>query len=583
MNIRHASRWFWLALALVCLTIPFLANEAATHPQGGAANANLKTAGGLTVVTFTVNPGTIKVYLPDDMRAGDTISGTVIAEPNGQTEEERARNRDALAGFKIDLVGGGRGGETKPQPPILTFNISTAVTASNSNFTFTLPSPAQKTGASGSSTPSTGGNAKLEAFLRTIDDTTPPILPPVEIVVFSDHNSPFQFSPDERVMTTPPPSGATSSPQTTITVPTTSSGAVITPDPKTTPTFVIPPLGQTGRPMVVTGPFDGDSSNTNLDFDPGLKPESVSEFTVGLEYELRAESPRKAVFEAPSNVTGPIEIKLKEGNVETKGTYRNVGVNLSAPKTNLVKGEKTTLTVQVSGLEGIKEDVPLQLDSKGVITMVGGNFQNLRIKPSEVKQDGRYTTTRAITGQQAGGFTVTATVIVNRFDFCLQDDTDLDRLFFFNSFTGDYVFHQRDRRVGYSIVPGRSVIVRGEFTDDSPPVRPGGTPQPGGTVQPGGTTQPGGTVQPGGTTPPGGTDTPPITPTGTTLTGIGKPVMKGCIITLSHNAPDRRVFARLDACTKTGDASVQTNSPKADIKITDKNTTDNTAGSPPPK
>jgi hypothetical protein len=57
--------------------------------------------------------------------------------------------------------------------------------------------------------------------------------------------------------------------------------------------------------------------------------------------------------------------------------------------------------------------------------------------------------------------------------------------------------------------------------------------------------------------------------------------MKGCIITLSHNAPDRRVFAKLDACTKTGDATVETNSPKADIKITDKNTADNTAQSPP--
>ena len=68
-----------------------------------------------------------------------------------------------------------------------------------------------------------------------------------------------------------------------------------------------------------------------------------------------------------------------------------------------------------------------------------------------------------------------------------------------------------------------------------------------------------------------------------TLTGIGRPAMKGCIITLSHNAPDRRVFARLDMCTKTGDASVQTNSPKAEVNITDKDVTNNNAPSPPPK
>ena len=138
---------------------------------------------------------------------------------------------------------------------------------------------------------------------------------------------------------------------------------------------------------------------------------------------------------------------------------------------------------------------------------------------------------------------MTATVIVNRFDCVLQDDTDPNRIFRFNSFTGDYLF-----------------------------ACGGGSCRPDGST---GGTQTGGTStgQPGGP--------PPLPPVN--LTGIGKPAMKGCIITLSHNAPDRRVFARLDACTKTGDASVQTNSPKADIKITDKNTTDNPAGSPPPK
>jgi len=250
-----------------------------------------------------------------------------------------------------------------------------------------------------------------------------------------------------------------------------------------------------------------------------------------------AESPRKIVFESPTNVTGPMGIMVKEGDgPPTMGTYRNVGVNLSAPKTNLMRGERTTLTVEVRGLEGIKEDAPLQLDSKGVITMEGGNFQNLRIRPQEVQPGGRYTTTRAITGQQAGAFTVTATVIVRRFDFGLQDDTDPNRLFHFNSFTGDYIF-----------ACGGGSCRRGT----------GGT---------------------SGQPPTGSSAPPPVT-----LTGTGKPAMKGCIITLSHNAPDRRVFAKLDVCTKSADASVETTSPQTKIKITDKNTTDNTATSPPPK
>jgi YVTN family beta-propeller protein len=54
---------------------------------------------------------------------------------------------------------------------------------------------------------STGGltapqRDQLEAFLETVDDTTPPILSPEGIRAFSDHNSPIHFSPDERYLYT---------------------------------------------------------------------------------------------------------------------------------------------------------------------------------------------------------------------------------------------------------------------------------------------------------------------------------------------------------------------------------------------
>lgn len=288
--------------------------------------------------------------------------------------------------------------------------------------------------------------------------------------------------------------------------------------------------------MEIHGPFDGDASNTTLNLNPVRTPRLEGQKDMGFQgnrLPFRAESPRKIVFESPSNFTGLADLVVKEGNTETKGTYRNVGVQLSAPKTNLLKGEKTTLTIQVRGLEGIQKPVPLTLTSEGVITMEGGPYQPLMIQPSQVDAGGRYSTTRGVTGIQAGGWGATATVIVRPFDCSLQDDADPNRLFHFNSFTGDYIF----------ACGGGSC--RGGGTSSQPPT---GSSAP----------------------------TPPIT-----LTGIGKPQMKGCIITLSHNAPDRRVFARLDACTKSGDASVETKSPKANFNITDKNTTDNTAQSPP--
>src|SRR5260370_40050365 len=135
-----------------------------------------------------------------------------------------------------------------------------------------------------------------------------------------------------------------------------------------------------------------------------------------------------------------MDISLEEGKRETKGTFRNVDLKLTAPKTSLKRGERTELHVEVSGLQGITQPVPLTLESTGVITMEGGNYQPLVIQPSQVGADGRYTTTRGITGVQAGVWGATATVVVQPFDICLQDDNNPGTVILFNSFTGDYKF-----------------------------------------------------------------------------------------------------------------------------------------------
>jgi hypothetical protein len=191
--------------------------------------------------------------------------------------------------------------------------------------------------------------------------------------------------------------------------------------------------------------------------------------------------------------------------------------------------------------------VPLTITYRGVIIMEGGPYQPLVIQPSQVSSDGRYTTTRGITGVQAGGWTATATVVTHPFDFCLQDDSNPARVILWNTFTGDYNF-----------------------------ICPGCFPASGGTKT-GETTQSGGTkttVAPTGT--PG-----MISPQPTGLSGTGTMIRKGCIITLTHNAPDRRVFSRLDVCTDSGSSTVE--APKTNIKftITDRNTADNTCACGP--
>ena len=463
---------YLILFAGLCETFLPLSEARMKTLQDGVTVSSKNVGGTIEVTIDATRYGNIKVYLPDDMRAGDTISGTLVTEPKGNTPEEKAKNKSELENYRV-----GVGSET--------------VSVTEAQFTFKTREVAEL--------PAPKLNILNLAVLAPNLGTTPLASQPPRNFIIDGAN---------------------------IDIPLQAPGKV---NGGTTTTF-FPLLSQQGRAAEILGSFDGNLANT------GLTRPQIGENSGG-PIRVLAESPRKIVFVAPQDVTGPYSINVKEGDKTFTGNSRNVAVRLSAPKLNLLRGERTTVTIEVSGLAGIINDVPLQLDARGVINMDGGNFQNLKIKPEEVKLDGRYTTNRAINALQAGGFSVTATVIVGPFDVNLQDDTDPNRLFHFNSFTGDYMF----------ACGGGSCRSGSGETNSQPPA--------------------------GSSAPP-----PPVT-----LTGIGKPAMKGCIITLSHNAPDRRVFARLDACTKTGDASVETKSPKANFNITDKNTTDNTTSPPPPK
>ena len=365
---------------------PKESQENIVPPAAGQPSVVTEIKNGMRVINFNTASGQIRVNLPDDMMAGDTISGTVFTEPKGNTPEEKTQNQDQLNGYVVDLDG-------------------TRVPANQPRFTWapSLPKP----------------NTPVRYSLKIVEVLPGP-------------------NPIDRLI-----GGAVITPNPKITYPTHPSGAVITPgDSPTTPPFIFPPLGQTGRSFEITGPFDGDSSNTTLNWTAVRS--AVQDFEKNTEnvsggFGLLAESPRKAVFTAPSNVTGPLELHLKEGQTQTTGNCRNVGVNLSAPKTELRNGEQTTLTVRVVGLQGIRKPVPLTLDAGGVITMEGGMFQPLTIQPSEVGADGSYSTTRGITGVQSGGWTATATVVTQPFNIVLRDLSPPQTLLI-NSFIGDYVF-----------------------------------------------------------------------------------------------------------------------------------------------
>jgi hypothetical protein len=63
---------------------------------------------------------------------------------------------------------------------------------------------------------------------------------------------------------------------------------------------------------------------------------------------------------------------------------------------------------------------------------------------------------------------------------------------------------------------------------------------------------------------------------GTSFSGRGTLTVRGDIYTLEHNAPDRRLVARIDNSVHTGSASLQAPAGRTLCTITDRDTLNNT-------
>ncbi|MGH2553542.1 MAG: hypothetical protein ACRDEB_07490, partial [Chitinophagaceae bacterium] len=60
---------------------------------------------GLTTAVFPTQYGNVKVYLPHDIRPGDMISGTVVAEPDGRNARQTEKNLAELLKYTINIDG----------------------------------------------------------------------------------------------------------------------------------------------------------------------------------------------------------------------------------------------------------------------------------------------------------------------------------------------------------------------------------------------------------------------------------------------------------------------------------------------
>jgi hypothetical protein len=275
---------------------------------------------GVQAISFSSSAGVIRVYLPDDIRPGDMISGTIGHTPQGATPEARAANKSILAGCSVEI-----------------------------------------------------GQRPHRVITPAVGWSIPATLPPggIALVLRNDQGAEVARTPL----------------------------AVTAREDRASKAFRLPAIGQTGRLLEVTGPFDGDLSTTDLK----LEDEPI---------ELIAESPRKLIARNSYTKKGMALLVLRERDKTADADYRSIAVNLAAPKTALLKGEKTTLTVKVAGLELLTKGIPLVLEntSSDVITLSGGDAERFRIEPSSVV-GGSVTIERTVTGIKHGSWTISCTVV----------------------------------------------------------------------------------------------------------------------------------------------------------------------------
>lgn len=163
--------------------------------------------------------------------------------------------------------------------------------------------------------------------------------------------------------------------------------------------FNIPSFERIGAPFVIKGPFDGDPGTTSVKNGDQDLP-------------IVAESPRQVVALIPTlSVPGETSFDVSEDAAHVKATTRILLVALVAGKTSLNRGDRTTLTMSVEGIQGLtREQSPMIIienRSPKVIDLDGKVKHFVVAQPSK---DGDFNHDFLVTSLLGGNFSVTATV-----------------------------------------------------------------------------------------------------------------------------------------------------------------------------
>jgi hypothetical protein len=310
-----------------------------------------KSINGMVVSDLKTPQGSVVVNLPDDMRPGDQITGTVTVAPEGKTEKEKQANRKKLEEYALQFPG-------------LAMSVKDLLNNTDKNqFSFTVPT---------GTAPNDGNYSELELVNGS------------------------KVSAVSKIPVTP---------VSLITVP---GKSVIN---------LTTPVIEQGDPYVVVR-----SANSNMN-DYGFAVKDKTGKTT--KAPVLCQSPRSTVVEIPSGIPlgeNTLVVQRKSGAETNDYYFEKVSADYRVDKNNLQKGETTTLTGVIRGLDSkLIEDPTLYLDNvtTSTITLQGGNEQVILINPSS---NGEYTFTRTLTGITPGPFTINA--ILNADPKNIQDPVD---------------------------------------------------------------------------------------------------------------------------------------------------------------
>lgn len=108
--------------------------------------------------------------------------------------------------------------------------------------------------------------------------------------------------------------------------------------------FTAPPIALAGSLQIIHGPFDGDSSNTSVNVN-------------GNEARVIAESPRALFYLIPDNVApGPAQVDVREKQNRCRLRIWVIGLQMSADRLHLKRGESTAFHVKITGAETIPKE-----------------------------------------------------------------------------------------------------------------------------------------------------------------------------------------------------------------------------------